>query len=73
MLKFAQIDETEKITMKRNRMPVKILFLLQLNGRDARQVKRLIRLIYRPWHLYYVHVDARQNYIFNGTTFSSIW
>lgn len=45
---------------------VRILFLLQLNGRNSRQVKRMIRSIYSPLHLYYVHVDASQQYMFSG-------
>ncbi len=42
---------------------VRVAFLLQLNGRASRQVKRLLKLIYRPWHYYYVHVDARQDFM----------
>lgn len=39
---------------------VKILFLLQLNGRNVRQITRLLKIIYSPNHLYIVHVDSRQ-------------
>ncbi|CDW56549.1 Branch domain containing protein [Trichuris trichiura] len=35
----------------------KIAFLLQFNGRAVRQVKRMLRMIYRPEHIYLVHVD----------------
>ena len=42
----------------------KIAFLLSLNGRSARQVRRLLKVIYRPHHFYYIHVDARQDYLF---------
>lgn len=45
--------------------PVKILFLLQLNGRNERQVKRFLKSIYLPNHYYYIHVDKRQNYMFS--------
>lgn len=38
--------------------PVKIVFLLTLNGRALRQVKRLLKLIYNTGHYYYIHVDV---------------
>ncbi|KAK6757437.1 hypothetical protein RB195_015328 [Necator americanus] len=41
----------------------KILFLLQLNGRNERQVKRLLKALYSPHHYYYIHVDQRQLYM----------
>lgn len=50
----------------KNRRPLKILFLLQLNGRNSQHIRRLIRLIYRPHHLYLVHVDQRQEHLFEG-------
>uniref|UniRef100_A0A1I7TYM1 protein xylosyltransferase n=1 Tax=Caenorhabditis tropicalis TaxID=1561998 RepID=A0A1I7TYM1_9PELO len=68
--------------------PVKILFLLQLNGRNERQVKRFLKSIYLPHHYYYIHVDKRQTYMFKemekvaekvpnihvtSRRFSSIW
>ncbi|VDK82410.1 unnamed protein product [Litomosoides sigmodontis] len=43
---------------------VQILFLLQLNGRNTRQVSRLLRIIYSPKHYYIIHVDSRQQYMF---------
>uniref|UniRef100_A0A915PQL3 protein xylosyltransferase n=1 Tax=Setaria digitata TaxID=48799 RepID=A0A915PQL3_9BILA len=43
---------------------VQILFLLQLNGRNIRQVNRLLRIIYSPKHYYIIHVDSRQHYLF---------
>ncbi|KAK6107657.1 Core-2/I-Branching enzyme family protein [Brugia pahangi] len=45
---------------------VQILFLLQLNGRNIRQVNRLFRIIYSPKHYYIIHVDSRQQYMFEG-------
>lgn len=45
---------------------VKILFLLQLNGRNSRQISRLLRMIYNARHLYYVHVDDRQDFLYSG-------
>ncbi|KAK5977838.1 Xylosyltransferase sqv-6, partial [Trichostrongylus colubriformis] len=41
----------------------RILFLLQLNGRNERQVKRLLKALYSPYHYYYIHVDQRQLYM----------
>uniref|UniRef100_A0AC35TP77 Protein xylosyltransferase n=1 Tax=Rhabditophanes sp. KR3021 TaxID=114890 RepID=A0AC35TP77_9BILA len=42
---------------------IKILFLLQLNGRNDRQVKRMLKAVYSPKHYYVVHVDKRQSYM----------
>lgn len=51
---------------------VKILFLLQLNGRNSRQIRRLLRLIYQPKHYYFIHVDTRQKYMQQGKIFKHI-
>ncbi|CAG9088162.1 unnamed protein product [Plutella xylostella] len=42
---------------------VRIVFLLTLNGRALRQVHRLINALYRTSHYFYIHVDARQDYL----------
>ncbi|KAJ0178283.1 hypothetical protein K1T71_006106 [Dendrolimus kikuchii] len=42
---------------------VKIVFLLTLNGRALRQVHRLINVLYRSNHYFYIHVDKRQDYL----------
>lgn len=44
----------------------KIAFVLTLNGRALRQVTRLLRVIYRPHHVYLIHVDARQDYLYRS-------
>ncbi|GMS80189.1 hypothetical protein PENTCL1PPCAC_2364, partial [Pristionchus entomophagus] len=44
---------------------IRILFLLQLNGRNVRQVRQMFRSVYSPKHHYYIHVDSRQKYILN--------
>ncbi|XP_044597603.1 xylosyltransferase oxt isoform X3 [Cotesia glomerata] len=44
--------------------PARIAFLLTVNGRASRQVKRLIKILYDPSHFYYIHVDARQDYMY---------
>nr|KAG5714701.1 hypothetical protein BaRGS_000189 [Batillaria attramentaria] len=43
---------------------VKIVFVLTLNGRQVRQVVRLLRTIYHPHHYYFIHVDSRQEFMF---------
>ncbi|XP_018787880.1 PREDICTED: xylosyltransferase oxt [Bactrocera latifrons] len=43
---------------------VRIAFLLTLNGRALRQVHRLIKTLYSPDHVFYIHVDARQEYLY---------
>jgi protein xylosyltransferase len=37
---------------------VRIVFLLTLNGRALRQVKRLLKILYHKNHYYYIHVDV---------------
>ncbi|CAG9771125.1 unnamed protein product [Ceutorhynchus assimilis] len=44
--------------------PVKIVFLLTLNGRALRQVKRLLKILYHKDHYYFIHVDIRQDFLF---------
>nr|SVE74964.1 EOG090X01AN [Daphnia dolichocephala] len=44
----------------------RIAFILTLNGRALRQVTRLLRIIYRPQHVYLIHVDARQDFLFRS-------
>ncbi|BFF99022.1 xylosyltransferase oxt [Drosophila madeirensis] len=43
---------------------VRIAFLLTINGRALRQVHRLLKALYAPEHVYYIHVDARQDYLY---------
>lgn len=50
----AQIAET---SMKPDAERVRIAFLLTLNGRALRQVHRLLKALYDPQHVYYIHVD----------------
>ncbi|KAF6203252.1 hypothetical protein GE061_003670 [Apolygus lucorum] len=42
---------------------VRIVFLLTFNGRAVRQVKRLIKALFHSSHFFYIHVDARQDYL----------
>ncbi|KAF9419020.1 hypothetical protein HW555_004347 [Spodoptera exigua] len=67
--------------------PIQIVFLLTLNGRALRQVHRLINVLYRSHHYFYIHVDKRQDYLHRKlssleqfpnvklatTRFSTIW
>lgn len=43
---------------------VRIAFVLTVNGRALRQVTRLLRVLYRPHHYYYIHVDTRRDYLY---------
>jgi len=43
---------------KNDNNSVRILFLMSLHGRSARQVKRLFKAIYHSDHYYYIHVDS---------------
>ncbi|CAK9813203.1 Xylosyltransferase oxt [Anthophora plagiata] len=47
-----------------NEKPARIAYLLTVNGRASRQVKRLINILYHPSHFFYIHVDARQDYLY---------
>lgn len=44
----------------------RILFVMTLNGRALRQVKRLLHHILHKDHMYYIHVDARMDYLYHG-------
>ena len=39
--------------------PVRIVYLLTVNGRAVRQVKRLIKRLYDGRNYFYIHVDSR--------------
>jgi protein xylosyltransferase len=53
-LASSRADEEERESSSKPR----VAFLLVLNGRNVRQIYRLIRNIYAPEHFYYIHVDA---------------
>ena len=46
------------VKRKVNEPTVRIVFLLTLNGRSFRQIKRLIKNIYHKRHYYYIHIDS---------------
>lgn len=44
--------------------PARIVYLLTVSGRSVRQVRRLIKMIYHQNNYLFIHVDARQDYMF---------
>lgn len=46
--------------------PARIAFLLSVNGRAVRQVLRLLQFLYHERHVFYIHVDARQNHMYRS-------
>ncbi|XP_075558234.1 xylosyltransferase oxt isoform X3 [Dermacentor variabilis] len=46
--------------------PARIAFLLSVNGRAVRQVLRLLRFLYHERHIFYIHVDARQDHMYRS-------
>ena len=44
---------------------VSVVFLMTVSGRSVRQVKRLLRQIYRPQHFYFIHVDQTSHWMFS--------
>ena len=43
---------------------VRIAFLITINGRASRQVRRLIKQLYNGRNYFYIHVDSRQDYLY---------
>nr|CAG4640639.1 EOG090X01AN [Eulimnadia texana] len=58
--------EAAKLSEPRNTGTARIAFILTVNGRALRHAIRLLKLIYREKHFYYIHVDARQDYLFRN-------
>ncbi|XP_055620367.1 xylosyltransferase oxt isoform X2 [Toxorhynchites rutilus septentrionalis] len=56
--------QTTEVTPKAGKEPVRIAFLLTLNGRALRQVHRLLKTLYSTRHYYFIHVDERQEYLY---------
>lgn len=68
----AKIDEltdeaAEKASTKRKN-GIRIAFVLSVSGRSTRQIKRLIRLLYDRKHIYLIHVDSQNDFLFNSLT-----
>lgn len=49
---------SRRLDLKDSQTRVRIVFLLTLNGRAIRQVKRLIKSLFHVTHFFYIHVDA---------------
>ncbi|XP_073947203.1 xylosyltransferase oxt [Choristoneura fumiferana] len=60
---LAKFTSVTPATSSSIREPARIVFLLTLNGRALRQVHRLINALYRTTHYFYIHIDARQDYL----------
>lgn len=56
--------QVAELVPKHGERRVKIAFLLTLNGRATRQVHRLLKALYSQHHYFYIHVDARQDYMY---------
>uniref|UniRef100_A0A0P6K152 protein xylosyltransferase n=1 Tax=Aedes aegypti TaxID=7159 RepID=A0A0P6K152_AEDAE len=56
--------QTTEVTTRAGEEPVRIVFLLTLNGRALRQVNRLLKTLYSPRHYYFIHIDSRQEYLY---------
>ncbi|XP_050534829.1 xylosyltransferase oxt isoform X2 [Daktulosphaira vitifoliae] len=61
---IAQTASEPLTSLEQNISPVRIVFLLTLNGRAVRQVYRLIKSLYHRDHYFFIHVDSRQDYMF---------
>ncbi len=57
-------DAEEGEEEESNTGPARIVYLLTVNGRSVRQVRRLIKMIYHQDNYLFIHVDARQDYMF---------
>lgn len=53
--------QTAELIPKQGEPRAKVVFLLTLNGRALRQVRRLIRALYSSSHYFYIHVDSVGN------------
>ncbi|XP_070581235.1 xylosyltransferase 1-like [Ptychodera flava] len=53
--------------------PVRIVFILIVHGRAFRQVRRLFKVLYHVDHYFYIHVDARSDYLYRELNKMSQW
>ncbi|XP_063876374.1 xylosyltransferase oxt-like isoform X1 [Scylla paramamosain] len=42
----------------------RVAFILTVNGRAIRQMRRLVKALYHKDHYFFIHVDSRQDYLF---------
>ncbi|CAF0959935.1 unnamed protein product [Rotaria sordida] len=58
-------NHLEKRRQTQNNTQTTIVFFLTVGGRkNLRQIKRLLRAIYSRQHYYLIHVDSRENYLY---------
>lgn len=50
--------QVPKETPASTERPVRVAYLLSLNGRGVRQVRRLFKMLFHQDHYFYIHVDA---------------
>jgi len=62
-------NRLEKNRQKLNQTQFSLIFFLTVGGRrNLRQIKRLVRSIYSHQHFYLIHVDSRENYLYEELT-----
>ena len=45
---------------------VRLAYILALHGRSYRQIMRLLKRIYHPDDYFYIHIDARSDYLYDS-------
>lgn len=55
---IAKVASEPSSNFKHDQPPVRIVFLLTLNGRAVRQVYRLIKALFHRDHYFFIHVDS---------------
>lgn len=45
---------------------IRIAFVLVVKGKNLNQIQRLLKHVFSPRHLYYIHVDGRDEYLFQA-------
>lgn len=63
-LEFIAKVASEPLSNLKHDKPVRIVFLLTLNGRAVRQVYRLIKALFHRDHYFFIHVDSVRLNIF---------
>ncbi|XP_077865258.1 xylosyltransferase 1-like [Saccoglossus kowalevskii] len=53
--------------------PVRIVYILIVNGRAFRQIRRLFKVLYHIDHYFYIHVDARSDYLHRELSQMAQW
>lgn len=61
---IASVASEPLSNLKHNNPPVRIVFLLTLNGRAVRQVYRLIKALFHRDHYFFIHIDSVRHSVF---------